>query len=356
MTNAKVTVLMSVFNGERFLKKAVGSVLSQTFTDFEFIIIDDGSTDRTRNILTEYADQDQRIVQVRNQENIGLTQSLNKGIKIARGIYIARQDADDISDRQRLKRQVNYMQKHPEVGLLGTAYNLIDENGKYICTNYPETNDTAIRWRMLFRNAFIHTSIMIRREFLTQKCLSYSKNLPCSQDVDLWVQLMKYTHVANLKEPLVSLRRHDNSISTIQFEAQERIATEISYKQLLRLLPDTSLSIKEVSILRKWHKQLPGKLRKEDFHLFRTYADILNIFSAQANVDQAAINAIRSSLAIRILRAVPLQSYRDLISTNGLLKSIIGQNRLSVLAGMLRLFILRIIKFFRGHEKGVCLT
>ena len=353
MKSPKVTVLMSVYNGEKYLREAIGSILNQTFTDFEFIIIDDGSTDRTRNILTEYADQDQRIVQVRNQENIGLTQSLNKGIKLARGIYIARQDADDISDRQRLKRQINYMQKHPEVGLLGTAYHLIDENGKYICTNYPETNDTAIRWRMLFRNAFIHTSIMIRREFLTQKCLSYSENLPCSQDMGLWVQLMEYTQVANLKEPLVSLRRHDNSISTIQFEEQERIATEISSKQLLRLLPDSSLSIKEVSILRRWHKQLPRQLRKEDFRLCRTYLDILNIFSGQVNVDPIAINSIRFSLVIRIMRAVPMQSYRNLISTPGLIKSMIGQNILYALAGILRWFILHTVNFLRGYEKGV---
>lgn len=342
----KITVIMPVYNGERYLREAIESILTQTFTDFEFIIIDDGSIDRTWSFLSEYAIKDHRIVLIQNHENIGLTKSLNKGLQTAGGAYIARQDADDISAPERLEKQAEYLDANPETGLVGTAYHLIDESGNYVSTNHPELNDTAIRWRMLFRNAFIHTSVMIRRRVLTEKALFYSEDLPCSQDMDLWVQLMKYTHVANLKEPLVSLRRHDNSISTIQFEAQERIATEISYKQLLRFLPDTSLLIKEVSILRKWHKQLPGQLRKEDFHLFCTYADILNIFSAQANIDQTAINAIRSSLAIRILRAVPLQSYRDLISTNGLLKSIIGQNRLSVLAGMVRLFILRIAKFF----------
>jgi len=330
---------MSVYNGDKYLRRAIDSILNQTFIDFEFIIIDDGSTDGTRNIVSKYASQDRRIVQVCNPENIGLTRSLNKGIELARGTYIARQDADDISDRTRLEKQINYMQNHPEVGLLGTAYHSIDERGNYICTNYPETSDTAIRWRMLFRNAFIHTSIIIRREILTKKYLFYSDKLTYSQDMDLWVKLMVYAKAANLKEPLVFLRRHENSISMQNFSDQERIATEISSKQLSRLSLDSSLSIKEIGILRRWHKQLPKQMKKADFSLCVKYFYILNTFSSNSHVDLVEINSIRFSLVLRIMRAMPLHSYKDLISTSGLLKSIMGRDPFYALAGLFRYFI-----------------
>ncbi len=128
----RVSVLMSVYNGERFLRDSVESILGQTFTDFEFLILDDGSTDSTCEILEEYANKDARIVLVRNDRNLGLTRSLNKGLRLVRGEYLARQDADDISLPKRLEMQVKFLDAHPEVGVVGSALEIIDENGNTI--------------------------------------------------------------------------------------------------------------------------------------------------------------------------------------------------------------------------------
>ncbi len=123
---SKISVVMSVYNGQSYLREAVESILNQTFTDFELILIDDGSTDATGEILDEYATRDARIILSRNQNNIGLTRSLNQGISMSRGKYIARMDADDVSRADRLSRQFEFLEKRPEVGVLGSGYQLMD--------------------------------------------------------------------------------------------------------------------------------------------------------------------------------------------------------------------------------------
>ncbi|NHJ46179.1 MAG: glycosyltransferase family 2 protein, partial [Asgard group archaeon] len=122
----KVTVLMSVFNGEKYLREAIDSVLHQTFTDFEFLIINDGSTDNSVEIINSY--DDERIHLVHNEQNIGLAASLNKGINLARGEYIARMDCDDINHQTRLEKQVKFMDKNPDIGLLSSANRFIQDD------------------------------------------------------------------------------------------------------------------------------------------------------------------------------------------------------------------------------------
>jgi glycosyltransferase involved in cell wall biosynthesis len=198
---------MSVYNRSEYLREAIESILSQTLKSFEFIIIDDGSTDGTWDILTEYAIQDQRIALVQNGKNLGLSQSLNKGLVLAQGNYIARQDADDVSLPKRLAAQIGYFEQQPRVGLLGTAYHIMNSQGQQQAVyRHPET-DTEIRWQMLFHNAFCHSCVMFRREFLNRGDLFYDENLPCSQDYELWNRMLQQTSAANLKTPLVAWRK-----------------------------------------------------------------------------------------------------------------------------------------------------
>ena len=126
-TNPLVSVLMSVYNGDRYLDEAIDSILSQTYENFEFIIINDGSTDHTKDILSSYSNQDNRI-RVFHQKNHGLTFSLNRGLELSRGKYVARMDADDISSPRRLEEQINYLRANPEVGVLGTQMEIINES------------------------------------------------------------------------------------------------------------------------------------------------------------------------------------------------------------------------------------
>src|SRR6266498_4162605 len=154
-----VTVLMSVYNGERYLSEAIDSIINQTFADFEFVIINDGSTDSSREIINAY--RDPRIRLVDNSQNIGLPKSLNLGLALARGEYVARQDADDISHPTRFEKQVEYLDDHGEVVVLGTRVWNMDESGRiyhsplwdHSCT------DVGIRWLCMFESPFTHSSV-----------------------------------------------------------------------------------------------------------------------------------------------------------------------------------------------------
>lgn len=164
-----VTVLMSVYNGERYLSECIESILNQSFTNFEFLIINDGSNDSTVKIINSY--NDPRIRLVHNKKNIGLTKSLNKGIKLASCKYIARMDADDISLPHRLETQLKYFDDDASLTCCGCKFRVIDENGHFIWRIYPTVSDKLIgwellSWHLLFGNEVAHGSVIIKKEAL----------------------------------------------------------------------------------------------------------------------------------------------------------------------------------------------
>ena len=167
-----ITVLMSVYNGERYLHEAIESILNQTFTDFEFLIINDGSTDSTRDIITSYTDS--RIRLIDNEQNIGLTKSLNKGIDLARGKYIARMDADDISMPERLEVQYNFLEKNIEYSLVSSGAYLIDENNNQIGELYRPYNYEMILGYIFFFNPIIHPSVLFEKKEIIE-CGKYNE-------------------------------------------------------------------------------------------------------------------------------------------------------------------------------------
>lgn len=205
---------MSVYNGLPYLQEAVDSILSQDYDDFEFVVIDDGSSDATWQVLTEYATQDERMVLLQNPQNIGYTRSLNRGIEIARGELIARQDADDVSFPGRLGRQVSFLRDHPQVGLVGALPQFIDQEGQLIAvSSYPlVTEDHDIKRTLLVSNCIRHGSIMLRRRLLEIVGM-YDPRLEPSEDYDLWLRLAEVTALANLPEPLYKYREHAGSES-----------------------------------------------------------------------------------------------------------------------------------------------
>lgn len=209
----KVSVLMAVHNGEKYIRQAVESILSQTFSDFEFIIVDDGSSDETVSLLDEYVAIDERIVLVRNEVNIGLTRSLNYGLGLARGEFIARMDADDISLPDRFLEQVEYLSLHPEVGVLGTFFRIIDANGSFVSDIYSFPADSGfIKWSFFFYNPIVHPSVMVRRQ-IVDSVGGYDPRVLRSQDKDLWVRLFWKTQFGNIPQALVHLRKHNTNIS-----------------------------------------------------------------------------------------------------------------------------------------------
>ncbi len=236
ISNPKITVLMSVYNGERFLSTAIESILNQTYRDFEFIIIDDGSSDRSREIIQSH--KDQRIRLIYNEENIGLTPSLNKGLKLARGEYIARMDADDVSFPQRLEMQVEFLDHNPEVVLLGAWAEVVDENEKKIMVwRYP-TDDCVIRWRLLSRNCLVHSSVMYRKDKVLDAG-GYNSSITYAQDYELWTKLSMIAQIRQLPQVLIRHRRFvPGSIGDKHLAEQHRAGEMVAHNYAESILGD----------------------------------------------------------------------------------------------------------------------
>jgi hypothetical protein len=213
-----VSVVMSVFNGERFLREAIDSILSQTFRDFEFIVINDGSTDGTASILESYAKSDARV-RVYYQESKGLIESLNRGCSLAQGKYIARMDADDIAVKDRLMCQVTFMEEHPEVGVLGGAVEYVDATGKLLLTSYLPSEDSDIRSVLLCDVPFAHPTVLIRKEIF-RSVGGYRRAFQDAEDFDLWLRIAERCKLANLKAVVLKYRIHPEQVSCRKLRQQ----------------------------------------------------------------------------------------------------------------------------------------
>ena len=242
-----VTVLMSAYNDFRYLPAAVESILGQSFGDFEFLIVDDGSTDRTRDYLAGL--RDPRVRVTRNPENVGLTRSLNRGIDAAAGSLVARMDADDVALPDRLSRQVAFFQKHPDVGIVGSARMLIDERGDHVAHAPAVADDLGIRWKCLLGNPFAHPTVMLRRDVLDQHRLRYDETFQTAQDYELWTRLLTVTRAANLRDPLLKYRLRDG-VSRLRKVEQLRNHDMIAHAAIGRLVPGFSIDLQGVSELR----------------------------------------------------------------------------------------------------------
>jgi glycosyltransferase involved in cell wall biosynthesis len=195
------------------VRLAVDSLLAQTWGDFELIVVDDASNDRTAEILRAYASQDARVVIVTNPENLGLTRSLNVGVARARGEYVARQDADDISAPERLAQQVAFLDRHPEVGVLGTLSQVIDPAGNVVPNTFRGTlaTNADLQAGLLQDNVFCHGSVIMRRDLLVAAG-GYDEAIKVTEDYDLWLRLAEVTQLANLETALYFYRIHPESI------------------------------------------------------------------------------------------------------------------------------------------------
>ena len=233
-----ISVIMSVYNGEKYLRAALDSVLSQTFTNFEFIVINGGSTDNTGEILQQYTKQ----IKVIYQENAGIASAVNCGIEIARGKYIARMDADDISEKKRFDVQVDFLERNLDIGILGSTAKLIDSRNRSWGIQKVPVSDEEIRWKCLYKNPFLQSAVMIRRECLEFHHLKY-RNEYLVEDYDLWVRLLAFTRGANLSVPLIMYRMHDSNASLSRRRKIHTDSKEISNQAIGTFLPEIEKQI-----------------------------------------------------------------------------------------------------------------
>jgi glycosyltransferase involved in cell wall biosynthesis len=217
---------MAVHNGMPYLPLAIESILSQTYEDFEFLIVNDRSTDETRDVVLGYCDS--RIRLIDNQENIGQTRSLNRGLSETRCELVARMDDDDVSHPQRLERQVRFLEEHSEVAVVGSNLTFIDAGGQEIGGwTYPE-HDLALRWLQLFACPVSNGAAMFRRDVVWDKLGGYDGEIAISQDWELWGRVLVGDKLANLPESLLQVRRHPNQETLVRQEAMWRELSKIS--------------------------------------------------------------------------------------------------------------------------------
>lgn len=229
-----VSVVLPVYNAERYVAQSIESVLSQTFTDFELLIGDDCSSDRSLDIINHYAAQDARIRVIQNPENYGGGKTRNRLIAEAQGTYVAAMDADDISLPDRLALQVQFLNDHPEVVCLGGAHDLIDGDGRLLTRlHLPEQNEEIQSLALAGHGSICHPCAMIRRTVL-QELGGYDEAMISAQDLDLWLRLGERGQLANLPDAILKYRLHSNSVShnrSIEQRQNARIACERAWQR-----------------------------------------------------------------------------------------------------------------------------
>lgn len=218
-----VSVLMPVYNAEKYLAEAIDSIIAQSYTNWELILINDGSTDSSEAIILSYADR--RIKYHKNEQNIGLIDTLNKGIDLCKGKYIARMDADDIAMPDRLKNQVALMNHNTELVLCGTNALVIDNDGNKTGEIINTDSNTLLQISLLFTNPFIHPSVLIRKEALDN--LRYNKQAIHIEDYELWTKIAGKGKLANISQPLLKYRWHDTNVSVKHADTQEQLKDQL---------------------------------------------------------------------------------------------------------------------------------
>ena len=226
MTTPAVSVLMGVWNGAPRVREAIESVLGQTLGDLELVVVDDGSTDATASILGSFGDP---RVRVTRQRRGGLTSALRSALGLARAPLLARLDADDVALPERLERQRDFLERHPEVGLLGTAAREVDGIGREVGVVRPPTEDAALRGALIRHNPFVHSSVMMRRSALEQAG-GYDPSFPVAQDYDLWMRMSRVTRMANLPEALVVRRLLPGRISATREAERLRAEARVRWR------------------------------------------------------------------------------------------------------------------------------
>jgi glycosyltransferase involved in cell wall biosynthesis len=233
-----VSLVLPCFNAERFLGKAMESLLRQTHTELEVVAIDDGSTDGTLELLEAFASRDSRVRVLRNEENIGLIRTLNRGVAEARGDFIGRMDADDISTPERIARQLSVLETYPEIGLVGTGVELIDEHGAVIVARPARcVGPDACRYMTLFAPPVVHPSVLARAEVMRRFPYRLDSDSLHAEDYDLWTRMSDGgVRFRNIDEPLLFFRMSSGSVSHSFESIQIRNFAALSKRHIERTL------------------------------------------------------------------------------------------------------------------------
>ena len=276
-----ISVVLPVYNGERFLAEAIDSILQQTFTDFEFIIVDDGSQSSAADIVSFYQRKDPRVRVHRHARNLGITAARNQGCRMARGTFIAVMDADDISLPSRFEKQVAFLRSHPEIAAVGAWVQRVDADGRLGRVHHYPVEPALLAWSMMFFDSVAHPTLMIRRATLDASA-AYSAEYPNVEDYALLIRLCLVSRIANLPEVLVNYRMwsgntskrpdHEHQAMRVLRDAVREMGIEISDEQAHALhglsrdrYPANAADIRVLAdlirALRSYYRKTVGKSR-----------------------------------------------------------------------------------------------
>lgn len=255
----KVTVLMPVYNAAKFIDEAIDSILSQSFKDFEFLIINDGSTDGSKKIILSY--KDPRIKFFENKKNLGVARTLNRGLRLAKGKYIARMDADDIAFPERLKLLSQEFGKDNQLAVVSSYYNIIDEAGNYLYANQDVFSPEEIYYTLQFRNCLGHPTVMFNKDIIIKEFSGYDEECE-AEDYDLWLRLVSKYKFRKIKKRLLKLRIHSKSRIGSFSNYINQSAFLLAYNNL-SLMISQPIDIKTAKILTDYQagQSSPGQIK-----------------------------------------------------------------------------------------------
>jgi glycosyltransferase involved in cell wall biosynthesis len=311
----KISVVMPVYNNERYLRTAIESVLSQTLGDFEFIVISESDTSsESRSIIDSYSDG--RINHVRNESRLGMIESLNVGLKLARGEFIARMDADDVCLPDRFAHQLEYLDSHPDVGIVGSASRVVDDSGSTVLIDIRPHEAVMSRWMSLFGPPVSHPSVMVRTQLMRQ-IGGYDPSMIC-EDYDLWIRALDVTKIENMPEILLVRRVHDKSSTLLQQEKVDCTHIGLSQRILASLLK-RDVDVETVRLLKGDERdtesgsdaqRIVGLLRE----LFEAFVKRYRVSPSDARMVRAEVAWRICKLGVSMFRRDPLVGIRILVA------------------------------------------
>jgi glycosyltransferase involved in cell wall biosynthesis len=317
MTPPVLSVLMAVYNGEQHLQETIDSVLRQTHRDFELVIVDDGSSDRTAEILRRQ--RDRRIRIHHSPINLGVARATNLGLGLCRGEYVARTDADDLSAKERFERQLRVLGTSPEVGVCGTRIRVFGDGRSRVPRTPLASADIAAE--LVFANCIAHSSVMMRRELLVRHGLSYDETLRRSLDYDLWTRLATRTAIVVLADPLVRYRVHAQSLSATGAAAQRENRAAIAIRYLRALAPAVSVDVLDL------HRDymLRDFRRLAEPAAFRAWAE--GLFGLSDDCSRLAPESLHKALSARVAEVFRWPSLRRVQAATPILERALRSRR-----------------------------
>lgn len=304
-----VSAVMAVFNAEEFLSQSIESILTQSYEDFEFIIADDGSTDRSWDIISKYQKSDARICPIRLKSNQGVAKASNVGLQAARGKYIARMDSDDISLPNRFSAQVDFLEANLDIGILGGRMQCIDVTGRLLGLLPITLGNLNIHWSFLFENPLNNPTIMFRKFFVDEYELRYNSSIQRGSDYDFISRLLLITKGENLPEVLLHYRLHPKSLTYTITNKDDQQIIQISTNAARLYLPALSVSNKDII---EWHKASKGvtsSSKRQRARLIFVYLKIWDAF-CQKNAREPGLTKLRRYVfawAARMILYPPFQ-------------------------------------------------